>query len=1081
MKGESMKTFIVFICLITLFGFVNAQTDVDRLLTEINKITTYAYDNWKISPDLKHTSAVVGDPSIVTYDDSKWEILKLDQHVYLDSCWLRKEIILPNKIMGREVKGTIKFVVSVDDYGYLWINGEGKGHFPWDGEYVLTDNAKPGQKFLIAIKAINTGGPLRLIRAQLEIESAKNDIKNIRNFGLSLKVAQKLLSFDTYQTNARQKIDPGIDKSKVNRDEKNKLNSLLQSIARNIDVQSLTKEKFDNFIKSIESAREKIKPIREFVKRFTLVFNANAHIDAAWLWRERETVEVCKNTFTSVLNMMDTRPDFTYTQSSAAYYDWMENLYPDIAKRIHQRVKEGRWEITGGMWIEPDCNLISGESWMRHLLYAKKYFREKYGIDVKIGWNPDSFGYNWNMPQFYIQAGIDAFVTQKIGWNEYNVFPYRCFWWEAPDGSKILSYFPFDYVNTVDDPYRLVDWLRQFEANTGFTKMMILFGVGDHGGGPSNEMLDRIENLKSLDIYPQIEYGTTATYIDWLRKQDLSDLPVWNNELYLEYHQGTFTTQARMKEWNRKSETLLANLEKFSTFSYQMGGNYEEENIKEAWKNVLFHQFHDILPGSSIREVYIDAAEHFDEVSTIGNFELSNTLAYLSKLIKTDNIKDGMPVVLFNSLNWERRDIAIVSLPPGLKDDFAVFDLNGKEVPSQTIQKGKYNKEVIFITHEVPPLGYKVYQLRKRKASSTTEKLIITSEKIENEFLTVVLDTRTGWLKSIIDKRTGKEILSGAGNQLKILEDKPSAWDAWNVGLTGVEFPSTFRGIEIVEKGPVRATLRIRHDYLKPGVVKEAPTQTYPSSFFVQDVTLYSGIDQVFFTSEIDWWEEKTMLKVAFPLTVQAQKATYEIPNGAIERSTEWKDRWDSAKVEVPALRWADLSDESYGVSLLNRSKYGYDIKNNIIRLSLLRSPKWPDPTADRGKHKIDYSLYPHSNDWKSAGTVNRGYEYNNPLIAVITDSHKGKLAQEYSFADLTPENLILTTIKKAENDNAIIYQWYDAEGIESIANLKLYGSPKKVFLSNILEEDGKQLELKGNVVTIPTKKYSTVTVKVYY
>ena len=226
-------------------------------------------------------------------------------------------------------------------------------------------------------------------------------------------------------------------------------------------------------------------------------FDANAHIDAAWLWRDKETVEVCKNTFTSVLNMMDARPDFSYTQSAAVYYDWMEQKYPDVFKRIKQRVKDGRWEVVGGMWIEPDCNLPSGESWMHHLLISKKYFQKELGVDVKIGWNPDSFGYNWNMPEFYQNAGIDAFITQKLGWNDTNIFPYRVFWWEGPDGSRILTYFPYDYVNEIANPFQLADWMRQFEANTGFTRMMVLFGVGDHGGGPTNEMLDRIERSET--------------------------------------------------------------------------------------------------------------------------------------------------------------------------------------------------------------------------------------------------------------------------------------------------------------------------------------------------------------------------------------------------------------------------------------------------------------------------------------------------------------------------------------------------------------------------------------------------------
>ena len=1070
-------SFIFVFCLLPFLMF--AQTQVDNVVHSLDSLGTISFNNWKSSPDLKQP--ITGDPTKSDFDDSKWENLKLDQRIYPDSCWIRKEFVIPDQILGQPVSGAVKFLVSVDDYGYLWVNGESKGYFPWDGEFELTKDAKPRQKFLIAIKAINTGGPLRLIRAEIESERSKKISQMVQDFSTSIRVGQKLLSFDTYQTNARRKQDPGIDKSNMEREEKIRLNNLLQKLAGEVDVQPLASGDLDKFTASLDKIRAQLKPVSDFAKRYTIFFDANAHIDAAWLWRERETIEVCKNTFASVLSMMDTRPDFTYTQSSAAYYDWMEQYYPDVFKRMIPRIKDGRLEIIGGMWIEPDCNLPSGESWMRHLLYAKRYFKEKFGVDVKIGWNPDSFGYNWNMPQFYINAGIDAFITQKIGWNETNVFPYRVFWWESPDGSRVLSYFPFDYVNTVDDPYRLADWVRQFDANTGFKKMMLLFGVGDHGGGPSNDMIDRIEHLKTLDIYPSIEYGTTTQYLDWLKKQNLTTLPVWKDELYLEYHQGTFTTQAKGKEWNRKSEVLLTNVEKFSSLAAMFGGKYNAADIEEAWKNVLFNQFHDILPGSSIREVYIDAPERYKQSEAIGTFELKKSLTYLSNQINTSIVKKGEPLLVFNPLSWERTSIVAVQLPEADNNEYSIFDLQGKEVPSQTVQKDKYNREIFFKAGSVPSLGYKLYEMRKQKAAIKAKNLEISVASLENEFFAVTIDEMTGEVKSIIDKRNGKEVLAGNGNELQMLEDKPSAWDAWNIGLTGVKFPTTLRKIEVVEYGPVRATLRITSDYLKPGVKKEAPTQDYPSTFFTQDISLYDGIDYIDFKTDVDWWEEKTMLKVAFPVSVNNTVATYEIPYGTIQRSTQWRDSWDSAKVEVPTQRWADLSQNDFGVSLLNTSKYGYDIKGNVMRLSLLRSPKWPDPTADRGKHSIRYALYPHSKSWQQSSTTQRGYEYNNPMIAIMSDKHKGKLPSSNSLVKLEPANLVLTTIKKAEDDNAWIFQWYDAKGEESDATLTLPQIPKKVFTSNFLEQDGSAVSFEKNVVKMKTKKNGTVTIKVNF
>jgi alpha-mannosidase len=865
----------------------------------------------------------------------------------------------------------------------------------------------------------------------------------------------------------------------MDRQEKSRLNALLQATASEVDAEALANGSLDRFRMSLSAARTKLAPVAAFVHRFTLYLDANAHIDAAWLWRSKETIMVCRNTFSSVMNMMAARPDFTYTQSSAAYYDWIERLAPDLFTQIKQRVKDGRWEVIGGMWVEPDCNLPSGESWSRQLLYAKKYFRNKLGTDVRIGWNPDSFGYNLNMPAFYRNAGIDAFITQKIGWNETNVFPYRTFWWESPDGSRILSYFPFDYVNTIDDPYQLVDWMRQFEANTGFTKMLILFGVGDHGGGPSLEMLDRIDRLKTLDMFPKIEYGTAGKYIDWLRSNDLKDLPVWKNELYLEYHQGTFTTQAAMKQLNRSNEALLTNAEKLSSFASLSGLPYNAGALEDAWRDVMFNQFHDILPGSGIREVYVDAAATHREAQSIGGRELSLAAAHIASRTNTAAFRHGTPFLVFNTLSWTRTDIAALDLKSGDEASYAVFDAAGKEVPSQTIRKSRYERQVLFVAPHIPPFGYATYELRKA-APPRAQETSMPPFAPENGLFRVAIDSVTGWVKSIIDKRNGKELLSGEGNRIQILEDLPKQWDAWNIGLTGKEFPSAFRGAEIVEQGPVRTVVRLQRDYLKPGVKKEFPTEDFPSSFFTQDIILYNGLDRIDFTTEADWWEDHTMVKLAFPLAFSDTAATYEAPYGTIRRSTLMRNSIEQAQVEVPAARWADVSTDEYGVSLLNNAKYGYDIKGNTMRLSLLRSPKWPDPTADRGKHVIACSLYPHAGRWQSSATLQRGYEFNTPLLTVLTDAHGGKLPQAQSFVSISPSNLVLTSVKRAEEGNAWVLQWYDVKGEASEAVVQLPFHPSKAHRSNFVEEDGAPVAVKGSSITVPTAAHGIVTVKVY-
>jgi len=1075
-----MKRLLVFV--IALVPSVLAsQTSVEQLWRTLDSLNLVAVNNWKMSPDLGRGAALTGDPRQAGFDDSQWTDLTLNENFYPDSCWIRKEIVLPERRLGEPLGGSLKLLVSVDDYGYMWINGEPKGYFPWNGEFLLTEDAKPGDRFTIAILAVNTGGPLRLIRARIEDGKPNPLEREIDDFVLSLRTAQKLLGFDTYQTNSAGKFDPGVDRSSSDRQEKARLAELLQQQARTIDVQALAEGRVEEFKRSLNHAREGLLPVRQFVKRFTLVFNSNAHIDAAWLWRKGETIEVCTNTFTSVLNMMDARPDFTYTQSAAAYYDWMERLQPEIYRRIAKRVDEGRWEVIGGMWIEPDCNLIGGESWNRQLLYAKRFFSSKLGANVRIGWNPDSFGYNWNMPMFYRMAGIDAFITQKIGWNDTNVFPHRLFWWQSPDSSRILAYFPFDYVNEVSDPYRIIDWLRQYEANTGFQHMMVLFGVGDHGGGPTDEMLDRIERLRGLDIYPTIEYGTAEQYLGWLKNQDLSKVPVWNDELYLEYHRGTYTTQAKTKAQHRQSEQLLTNAEKFSLFASELGRPYNGKALESAWRKVLFNQFHDILPGSSIREVYIDADEDYATARTIGRYELNASLKDVAARAKTNGTGGDFAAVVFNSLSWDRTDLARVPLPEGSDDAYVIADHTGKSLPSQIVRTGPTTRELLFVATDVPALGYRTYAMKKGQPSAAKSTLKMDGTTIENSRYRVRVDPATGWISAITDKALSKELLSGPGNALQVLEDRPRAWDAWNIGLTGVEYPTTLRSVELIEQGPVRTVLRVKRDYRKPGTEADYPTRDFPTSFFIQDIILYDGVDRIDFVTEADWWETKTMLKVAFPLSVTDTSATYEIPYGTIRRTTQQRNGLDSAKFEVSTHRWADLSNNEFGVSLMNRAKYGYDTKGSTMRISLLRSPVWPDPTADRGKHTMEYSLFAHKGRWDDAAVVHKGYAYNVPLLVVTEPLHNGTLPVEHSFLSFTCDGGVLTTAKKAEDSDAWVLQWYDAEGKAGQATIRFARAPKKVVHSDFLENDGTPAVIQDRTVKVETPRHSVVTLKVYF
>ncbi|MCP2620886.1 glycosyl hydrolase-related protein [Candidatus Aminicenantes bacterium AC-334-E05] len=1073
----------IFLILFLLVLFSNlAGRNIDSVINELQNAIDLKIKNWIYTENTSINPFSISDFSL-------WKKYNIRERLMEKEVWFRGKITLPEKFLGYNIFGCRVFLnFELDDAGLVWINGEPKGRFEWNGKFLLTESAEPEKEYTIIIKGINYGGPLRLLRAELEIERAKNFVEKIKDIILCFQTASKLLSFDTYQSAAWIKYDPKIDKSPVPRHRRLRLREILNEGANSVNIKALKKGNREVFLLSVQNAFKKLKPVRDFIREYTIELIGNAHIDAAWLWRKSETIEVCKNTFSNVIKLMETFSAFTYAQSSAHYYEWMETLYPELFERIREKVKKGNWEIVGGMMVEPDCNLISGESWVRHLLYGKNYFIKKFDINVEIGWNPDSFGYNWNMPQIYSQSGIKAFITQKISWNDTNVFPYRIFWWKSPDGSRILVYFPFSYVYDFKNPFILIDRLRQFEANTGLRNMLVLYGVGDHGGGPTYEMLEIIEKLKNLEIFPRIKFTTSKKYFeDFLFKQDLSEIPVWKDELYLEYHRGTYTTQAKIKEYNRKCENLLVNAESISLISYFLGGEYNQRAFKKAWKKVLFNQFHDILPGSGIREIYIDALKDYKIAEKLAKKELFKSLKYIASRINTSKIK-GNPLIVFNPSPWERTDIVKLKVHGFI--DYKIRDFNGKEIPHQIIDLDEEipdeirPREVIFIAENIPAFGYKIFSLEKTNLKIKKKKSSPFKNEIENEFYRITFDEKTGLIKSIFDKRNKKEVLSGYGNQLQLFGDKPSRWDAWNIGYTGEEWKPKFDRIELIANGPICYIVRAYFNFFNPKSsakrINAHPTLNYPNSFFVCDTILYNMLNRIEFRTKVDWWESHTLLKTSFDVNVQNEKASFEIPFGFIQRPTTMKNNWEKARFEVPALRWVDLSQPDYGVSILTRSKYGYDIHGNRMRVTLLRSPTDPDPTADRGIHFIDYALVPHEKDWRESNIPRIAHDYNNPFISLILKKKsKGKLPLSKSFLCLKPSNILFSSFKLSEDNMSFILRIYEAYGKNTSTEIILPFEPKEVYKVDFLENGLERISFNKNIIKISVPKFKVVTLKI--
>ena len=789
------------------------------------------------------------------------------------------------------------------------------------------------------------------------------------------------------------------------------------------------------------------------MKQFSIAAVGNSHIDMAWLWPWTETVEVVRNTFGTALQLMREYPDFKFTASAAQAYEWMEEKYPAMFQEIQQRVKEGRWEVIGGMWVEPDLNMPDGESLVRQILYGKRYFHEKFGKDIHIGWNPDSFGYNWQLPQIYKRSGIDYFVTQKLLWaSEFTKFPYRLFWWQAPDGSRLLTYFPSDYANQIDPQkmardsatYGPMMWKYNGGSNSapaGALDMMYLYGVGDHGGGPTRLDLDTALRWQKGDlVYPQINFSSAGQYFADLEKnKNELKIPTWDGELYFQYHRGVQTTQSEEKKLNRRNEGYLLNAEKLASIEMLFLGQYPQSQLDEAWKNVLFNQFHDILPGSGIHINYVDAARRYDESSRI-TFDISRiALNDIASRVKSD----GVGVLVFNPLSWSQTGEVqfTVQFPTAIKQ-VAAIDPSGKALPVEVIQSDPQNNRVLLrlLAEDIPATGYKLIRLEPQgKSPAAKSTLVATANSLENEFVHLKVDPKTGCITSLYDKRSNTEALAlpvqsegspaaspdglPCGNLLQAFVDKPKHWDAWNVDADFVKQHWDLMQadeVKLVENTPLRAVIRVKHHFQK--------------SSFVQDITVVPGVPRVDVRMQADWHEQHILLKVAFPVSARSDKATFEIPYGSVERPTTRNTPAEQAQFEVPALRWADISGPTlsptsgekggapegegragavHGFSLLNDSKYGYDAKDNVLRLSLLRSPTWPDPETDQGTSRVHVLLYPHGGTWREAMTVHQGYELNYGLMAVRTTQHPGPLPAEKSFFGTTEDNVVITAIKK--------------------------------------------------------------------
>ena len=855
------------------------------------------------------------------------------------------------------------------------------------------------------------------------------------------------------------------------------LGRVLRSALAQIDPRRPGSERWYTSLRRAEEAlREGLSGLHSSVSGEVLAVG-HSHIDVAWLWRIKEVQRKCGRTFSTALRLLDEFETFRFVQSQPQLYAYTKERYPALYEQIQRRVREGRWEPVGAMWVEADCNLTSGESLVRQLLYGKRFFEQEFGVNVRNLWLPDVFGYSWALPQLLRKAEVEGFFTAKIGWNKQNPFPHSTFWWQGVDGSQVLSHLSFHphLYNIQLTPKHVREAWNRFRQKGTSHYLLLPFGFGDGGGGVTRDHAANLDLLKNLPGLPKLQPGGVQAFFDSVRAEEAA-LPTWNNELYFEYHRGTLTSQAAVKRANRKTELALREAEYFSTLGTLHGLRYPAAELEEAWKLLLTNQFHDILPGSSIPEVYEDALRDFDRAKSTAEKAKQAAVAHLLGKLSGD----GEHLVVFNSLSWERTDVARVKVDVLPGQTPVVLDPDGRAVPCQLVEEANGDTFLLFLVEQMPALGSRTYTLSFQEGEENQHVTPSRVDQLETEFFALSLNELSE-ITSLFDKRASRPVFTAPGNVFQAFLDYPHAWEAWDID----------EDFEDHSLGPFEPVAqRVLSD--GPVAVVVETTVRLESSTITQRLYAYKHLPRLDFDTEIDWHESRVLLKVAFPLNVHTRRATYEIQFGAIDRPTHRNTSWAAAQYEVAGQRWADLSEPDYGVSLLNDCKYGHDARDNVLRLSLLRSPYPPPPQdagmgaqwnrpADQGKHRVVYSLYPHTGSWQDAHSPRAGWELNVPLsvFRAGTPPNTDVPGLGKSLLGIEPgSSVILDTVKKAEDSDDLILRFYESEGRRAQVDVVPSFEFTKAFETNLLERQEQLLTSREGRIPLAFGPFEVKTVK---
>ena len=773
----------------------------------------------------------------------------------------------------------------------------------------------------------------------------------------------------------------------------------------------------------------------------------HTHIDVEWRWARAQTREKIQRSFSTAKSLMDRYPEYKFMLSQPELYRYLKEEAPEKYEELRALVKEGRWEPDGAMYLEADCNLTSGESLVRQILTGKRFFKKEFGVDSRVLFLPDVFGYSAAMPQILKKSGVDYFVTSKISWNDTNKMPVDEFMWEGIDGTDIFTCFITAQKYTPEGkngttyvghatPSEIKGAWHRFQQKEFGNRALSTFGFGDGGGGPTKEMLETLRRLSyGLPDMPVAKITTLREYLDTAKEQfdsaveKTSRMPRWVGELYLEYHRGTYTSVESVKKGNRMAERTLGCLEAISATDLSMGGTYDSEGLATYWRKTLHNQFHDILPGSSIEDVYQGTDVDYAQIQAYGEGAIGEKLEKISARIPAK--KDA--VLLYNPTGFARR---------------AAFA--GKD--------GYVETDAV-----VPAFGWRVLESATSGSRAKVEGLVA-----ENDFYVLRMN-ENGQIASLFDKRAQREVLKkGAlGNVFKAFEDRPVKYPAWEI-----EDTYTLKEYPVDGKAEVRAV----RDGSRVGF---AVSRNYMKSTIRQTIWLYSDQTRIDFETDLDWHENEQLLKAVFPFDVHAMNATYDVQFGHVSRPTHKNTSWDSARFETYAHKWMDLSECGYGVSMLSDTKYGYSTDGATVSLTLLKSSTDPNPNADQGAHHFVYSIMPHVGDFREAGVIEESYALNQPLLqAPVAAKVDGDLPEAFSFVSCDNPNVVITAVKKAEDDDGIIVRFYDAHDCKSNVTIHAPQGYSRAALCDLMENVDHDLAIQNGSVSIPLSNFEIVTLK---